>query len=194
MFAVLTFTDIVQTGTAFIAVVAGLMVMNGKLRGFLNANHLHSLGKMVFAWTGFWAYIYFCQHMLIWYANIPEETVYFIRRMENGWLPYLLVLPLLKFVVPFLLLVPREAKRNPKRLVPVALLILVAQFWELYVMVGPAIGHGEEAAHGHLPIVEFLVTLGFVGLFTLVFGWFLKRHDPVPLKDPAIGACLEYHT
>jgi hypothetical protein len=194
MFAVLTFTDIVQTGTAFVAVVAGLMVMNGKLRGFLNEHHLHSLGKMVFAWTGFWAYIYFCQHMLIWYANIPEETIYFIRRMENGWLPYLLLLPLLKFVVPFLLLVPREAKRNPRRLVPVALLILFAQFWELYVMVGPAIGHGEEAAHAHLPIIEFVVTLGFVGLFTLVFGWFLRRHDPVPLKDPSIGACMEYHT
>ena len=194
MFAVLTFTDIVQTGTAFIAVVAGLMVWNGKLKGFLNENHLHSLGKMVFAWTGFWAYIYFCQHMLIWYANIPEETVYFIRRMENGWLPYLILLPVLKFVVPFLLLVPREAKRNPKRLVPVAVLVLVAQFWELYVMVGPAIAHGEEVAHAHLPIVEFLVTLGFIGLFTLVFGWHLKRHDPVPLKDPAIGACLEYHT
>ena len=194
MFAVLTFTDIVQTGTAFIAVVAGLMVWNGKLKGFLNENHLHSLGKMVFAWTGFWAYIYFCQHMLIWYANIPEETVYFIRRMENGWLPYLILLPVLKFVVPFLLLVPREAKRNPKRLVPVAVLVLVAQFWELYVMVGPAIAHGEDVAHAHLPIVEFLVTLGFIGLFTLVFGWHLKRHDPVPLKDPAIGACLEYHT
>jgi hypothetical protein len=194
MFAVLTFTDIVQTGTAFIAVVAGLMVWNGKLKGFLNESHLHSLGKMVFAWTGFWAYIYFCQHMLIWYANIPEETVYFIRRMENGWLPYLVLLPVLKFVVPFVLLVPREAKRNPKRLVPVSVLILIAQFWELYVMVGPAVGHGEEAAHGHLPIVEFLVTLGFIGLFTLVFGWHLRRHDPVPLKDPAIGACLEYHT
>jgi hypothetical protein len=61
-------------------------------------------------------------------------------------------------------------------------------------MVGPAIGHGEEASHGHLPIVELAATLGFIGLFTLVFGWFLKRHDAVPLKDPAIRACLEYHT
>jgi hypothetical protein len=194
MFAVLTFTDIVQTGTAFVAVVTGLMVMNGKLPGFLNENHLHSLGKMVFAWTGFWAYIYFCQHMLIWYANIPEETIYFIRRMENGWLPYLLLLPVLKFVVPFLLLVPREAKRNPRVLVRVSILILLAQFLELYVMVGPAVGHGEEVAHAHVPLIEFVVTLGFVGLFTLVFGWHLRRHDPVPLKDPSIGACLEYHT
>jgi hypothetical protein len=194
MFAVLVFTDIVQTGTAFVAVVAGLFVMAGTLKGFLNENHLHSLGKMVFAATGFWAYIYFCQHMLIWYANIPEETAYFLRRMDNGWAPYLLLLPVLKFVVPFLLMVPREAKRNPARLVPVALLILIAQFWELYVMVGPAIGHGEAAAHAHLPIVEFAATVGFVGLFVLVFGFAIGRSNAVPLKDPAIGACLEYHS
>jgi len=68
-------------------------------------------------------------------------------------------------------------------------LILFAQFWELYVMVAPAIGHGHEAAHAHLPVVEFAATLGFLGLFTLVFGWSLARHDAVPLKDPAIAAC-----
>ncbi|MBP7569469.1 MAG: hypothetical protein KBA95_05360 [Acidobacteria bacterium] len=194
MFAVLVFTDIVQTGTAFVAVAAGLLVMSGTLRGFLNEHHLHSLGKMVFAATGFWAYIYFCQYMLIWYANIPEETTYFLRRADHGWLPYFAILPVLKFVVPFLLLLPRDAKRNPRKLVPVAVLLLFAQFWELYVMVGPALTHGVEAAHGHLPVVELAVTLGFLGLFTLVFGWALSRHDPVPLKDPALLECLEYHS
>ena len=191
MFAVLVFTDIVQTGTAFVAVAAGLLVMAGGLKGFVNENHLHSLGKMVFAATGFWAYIYFCQFMLIWYANLPEETVYFLRRAENGWLPYLLLLPALKFIVPFLLLVPRNAKRNPTMLVPVAALLLVAQFLELFVMVGPAVGHGEQAAHAHLPVVEFAATIGFLGLFTLVFGWALARHDAVPLKDPSLMECLD---
>jgi hypothetical protein len=194
MFAVLVFTDIVQTGTAFVALAAGLVVMAGRLKGFLNENHLHSLGKMVFASTGFWAYIYFCQFMLIWYANLPEETVYFLRRSENGWLPYMLLLPALKFVVPFLLLVPRDAKRSPRKLARVAVLLLVGQFLELFVMVGPALGHGEAAAHAHLPLVEFAVTLGFLGLFTLVFGWALARHDAVPLKDPALKECLEYQS
>jgi hypothetical protein len=194
MFAVLIFTDVLQTGTAFVAVVAGLFVSAGVLKGFINEHHLHSLGKMVFATTGFWAYIYFCQFMLIWYANIPEETVYFLRRADNGWLPYLLLLPVFKFVVPFLLMLPRAGKRSPGRLVPVALLILFAQFWELYVMVGPAVGHGGEAAHAHLPLVEFAGTVGFLGLFTLVFGWALGRHGAVPLKDPALVDCLEYHS
>ena len=194
MFAVLVFTDVLQTGTAFVAIVAGLFVSAGVLKGFLNENHLHSLGKMVFATTGFWAYIYFCQFMLIWYANIPEETVYFLRRADNGWLPYLLLLPVFKFVVPFLLMLPRAGKRSPGRLVPVAMLILFAQFWELYVMVGPAVGHGGAAAHAHLPLVEFAGTLGFLGLFTLVFGWALARHGAVPLKDPSLAECLEYHS
>jgi len=192
MFAVLVFTDVMQTGTAFVAVVAGLLVATGNLKGFVNENHIHSLAKMVFATTGFWAYIYFCQFMLIWYANLPEETAYFLRRSANGWLPYFLVLPVLKFVVPFLLLLSRDAKRNPVKLVPVAMLILFAQFWELYVMVGPAIGHGAEAAHGRLPWIELAATLGFLGLFTLVFGWSLGRHGAVPLKDPALAECLAY--
>lgn len=192
MFAVLVFTDVMQTGTAFVAVVAGLMVATGNLKGFINENHLHGLAKMMFAATGFWAYIYFCQFMLIWYANIPEETAYFLRRSANGWLPYFLILPVLKFVVPFLLLLPRDAKRNPVKLVPVAMLVIFAQFWELYVMVGPAIGHGAEAAHGRLPGVELLTTLGFLGLFVLVFGWSLGRQPAVPLKDPALAECLAY--
>jgi hypothetical protein len=194
MFAVLVFTDVMQTGLAYVAVVAGLVVMAGKLEGFVNENHLHSLGKMLFAATGFWAYIYFCQFMLIWYANIPEETVYFLKRADHGWLTYLMALPALKFVVPFVLMLPRDAKRNPRKLVPLAFVILFAQFIELYVMVGPAIGHGEHAAHAHLPLVEFASTLGFLGLFTLVFGWALARHDAVPVKDPALMECLEYHS
>ena len=193
MFAVVVFTDVVQTGAAFVAVVVGLLMMSGRLEGWVNENHLHSLGKMVFASTGFWAYIYFCQFLLIWYANLPEETVYFLRRSENGWLPYFLGLPVLKFVLPFLLLLPREAKREPYRLVPISLLIVFAQFWELYLMVGPALGHGEHAAHGHVPVVEFLVTAGFLGLFLLVFGWDLRRHAAVPLKDPALESSLHYH-
>ena len=131
MFAVLVFTDVMQTGVAYVALAVSLLVGAGALKGFVNEHHLHSLGKMLFAWTGFWAYIYFCQFMLIWYANIPEETVYFLKRTSEGWLPYMLALPVLKFVVPFLVMIPRQAKRAPGRLVPVALLILVAQFLEL---------------------------------------------------------------
>lgn len=194
MFAVLVFTDVSQTGTAFVTLVAALLVSAGALKGFLNENHLHNIGKMLFAWTGFWAYIYFCQFMLIWYANLPEETTYFLRRTDNGWMPYMVALPLLKFVVPFVLMLPRDAKRKASRLIPVAVLVLFAQFWELFLMVAPALGHGADAAHAHIPVVELAGTVGFIGLFTLVFGWALQRHNPVPLKDPGLAECLHYQS
>ena len=194
MFAVLVFTDVIQTGTAFVAIVAGLLVMTGQFKDFVREDHLHALGKMVFSATGFWAYIYFCQFMLIWYANLPEETAYFIRRWENGWMPYLLALPLLKFVVPFGLLIPRAAKRRPSALIGIGAILLAAQFLELYVMVGPALGHGEHVPHAHFPGAEFLVTLGFLGAFVLVFSRSLSAHGAVPVKDPAISASLAYHT
>jgi len=193
MFAVLTFTDMVQTGTAFVAIVASMLILKGTLKGFLNENHLHSLVKMMFAATGFWAYIYFCQFLLIWYGNLPEETIYFITRWQSGWQPYLLALPLLKFIIPFIYLAPRENKRNPKKVIVMAVLLLIAQFWELFIMVRPAVGHGAEKAHAAMPIFEALITLGFVGLFVLTFSWALGRAGAVPLKDPYLRQCLEYH-
>ncbi len=193
MYVVVTFTDTIQTGTAFVAVIVGVLMLRGRLNGFVNENHLHSLAKMMFAATGFWAYIYFCQYLLIWYANIPEETSYFITRAENGWVAYLIILPLVKFLVPFIVMVPRNNKRKPGRVIAMALLILVAQFWEMLMLVSPAIGHGGHGAHAHLPWVEALVTLGFVGLFFLVFAWSLRRHNPVPLKDPRLRECIGFH-
>ena len=193
MYAVLIFTDLVQTGTAFVALVVSVLIQKNGFGPFVNENHLHSLTKMMLAATGFWAYIYFCQFMLIWYGNIPEETIYFITRWENGWGTYLLALPVLKFLIPFVVLAPRENKRKVGRVIPVAVLILLAQFVELFMLVSPAIGHGQHAAHAHLPWVEFLVTLGFFGLFFLVFAFTLERHKPVPLKDPRIREALHYH-
>ena len=190
MFAVLTFTDMMQSGLAVVVLVGSVFVLQGRLKGFVNQNHLHGAGKMLFAATGFWAYIFFCQFLLIWYSNIPEETIYFVKRWDNGWLPYLLVLPVVKFAVPFLYMLPRTHKRCPKALLFPAILILLAQFWELYLMVGPGIGHGEHAAHAHPPLVELAVTAGFGGLFFLVFSWSFGRHNPVPLKDPNLRASL----
>jgi len=194
MYAVLTFTDMMQTGLAFMALVTAGLMMGGRLNGFVNENHLHSLGKMLFAATGFWAYIFFCQFLLIWYANIPEEVVYFVRRFDNGWLPYLMLLPFLKFVLPFIVLVPRIAKRTPAIVMLMSLVILIGQFFELYLLVAPGLGaHGEHGAHAHAPLIEAGVTAGFVGAFYLVFALSYGRNSPVPVKDPRLRKCLELH-
>jgi len=194
MYAVVTFTDMMQSGAALVSLTVAIFMLTGRLTPFLNENHLHDIAKIMYAFTGFWAYIYFCQFLLIWYGNLPEETLYFIARWSNGWLPYLALLPIVKFVIPFIYLTPRENKRRPKRVITMALLILLAQFLELYIMVSPSIGHGEHATQGHLPISEFLVFLGFAGAFYLVFTWVLSKHHPVPIKDPLLGQSMHHHT
>jgi hypothetical protein len=194
MYAVLTFTDMMQSGLAVVCLAASILVVRGQLGGFLGPEHLHSAGKMLFATTGFWAYIAFCQFLLIWYVNIPEETSYYLRRAENGWLAWSVGLPMLKFVVPFLLLVPRNNKRLPIRLASISVLILAAQFVEMFLMVSPSLGHGEHVAHAHLPLVEVLATAGFMGLFFIFFARALSSRPPVPLKDPELRECLHSHS
>jgi hypothetical protein len=193
MFSVLLFTDIMQTGLAVIALVAAVFVARGVMKGVINENHLHDVTKMAYAFTGFWAYIYFCQYLLIWYPNIPEETTYFLARQENGWLTWLLVLPVIKFVIPFIWLTPREAKRKPWSVIPMMILLLVGQFVELFVMVSPSLSHGHEAVHAFMPMWELGITLGFIGAFMLLAGWVFSRHAAVPVKDPYLGAGLHHH-
>jgi hypothetical protein len=193
MFSVLIFTDIMQTGLAVVSLIVAVFVWRGVLKGVLNESHLHDITKMAYAFTGFWAYIYFCQYLLIWYANIPEETTYFLARQEHGWLTWLLVLPVIKFVIPFIWLTPREAKRKPWSVIPMMILLLVGQFLELFVMVSPSLAHGHEAAHAFLPLWEAGITLGFLGAFVLVTGWSFSRRAAVPARDPYLNAGLHHH-
>ncbi len=193
MFAVLTFTDLMQTGLAFFCLVGAWLVARDRLGPFANADHLHSAGKMMFAFTGFWAYIWFCQFLLIWYANLPEEVEYFLTRMDHGWLPFTLVLPVVKFVIPFVFLVPRESKRRPGRVAFWAIWIVAAQILELFLMVTPALGHGEQPVEAYVPWIEPLIALGFLGAFTLVFSWTYGLRAPVPVKDGRVMDCLHYH-
>ena len=191
MYAVMTFTDMMQTGLAFMSLVAAWYLLTGRLKGFVTENHLHDVAKMMYAFTGFWAYIYFCQFLLIWYGNLPEETMYFLAR-GDGWLPYMIVLPFVKFVIPFVVLTSRHVKRHPVAVAAFSLLVLLAQFFHLFLLVAPAVGaHG---AHAHVPWLEFLVFLGFAGAFYLVFSISMKRHAPVPLKDPFLRQAIEHHT
>jgi hypothetical protein len=159
----------------------------------LNENHLHDVTKMAYAFTGFWAYIYFCQYLLIWYPNIPEETSYFLARQEHGWLIWLLVLPVVKFVIPFIWLTPREAKRKPWSVIPMMLLLLVGQFLELFVMVSPSLSHGHEASHAFAPVWEIGISLGFLGAFVLLVGFAFTRHSAIAVRDPYLSAGLKHH-
>ena len=179
----------------FQSVFAGLILISAWLRKEhpqyqkqINENHLHDMGKYLFASTLFWAYIAFSQYMLIWYANLPEETTFFIPRSKGAWGVISLSLIFLKFIVPFLILLPRQVKRNWHYMVYMASLILLMQFVDLYWLIYP---HYDS----HVPRfgwVEIALFLFFAGVFIRGTLHFLKKHSPVPLKDPRAKEALSH--
>jgi hypothetical protein len=119
----------------------------GLLAGHLTRDHLRDLGTLLFAFSSFWAYIWFSQYLLIWYVNNPEEARYFVLRQEEPWEALFIGNLVLNWGIPFVVLLFRPAKESPWVLGAVALVILVGRWLDLYLMILPPLG-GSEAVLG----------------------------------------------
>lgn len=191
MYGVYCFAGLFYSTLALIAVVVVLLQRTGKLAGLVTADHLHDLGKFMFAFSVFWAYIAFSQFMLIWYANQPEETGYYLERLKHGWAAVSLFLLLGKFLTPFFLLLPRDSKRNPSMLLGVGLFMLVAQWVDVLWLVQPNLNPFKEG-----PVVGWIelgVAAGFIGVFGLVVARFLGQNNIVAIGDPRLSETLAHH-
>jgi hypothetical protein len=189
MFGVYCFAGLFYSTLASVCLVTVYLKGKGKLDGIVNDNHLHDLGKFMFAFTVFWAYIGFSQFMLIWYANLPEETGYFIRRFHGGWLYLSVFLVAGKFLTPFVLLLPRDSKRNPRILTGVGIFMLFAQWIDVLWMVQPEF-FKEGPVVGPL---EIGIALGFLGLFGLCVSRFLAKNNIVAVGDPRLKESVFHH-
>jgi hypothetical protein len=189
MFGWYVFASWWVTGLATIT----LIVVNLKDAGYLkmvNANHLHDLGKFVFAFSVFWTYIWFSQFMLIYYANIPEETVYFIERLQHSpysWIFYANLI--LNFVLPFLLLMTRDAKRHMAMLKVVCPIVIVGHWFDFYNMVTP----GIMQYNGGIGLLEIGLACIFFALFLWVSLSALSRMPLVAKNHPMMGESLNHH-
>ncbi len=152
-------------------------------------DHLHDLGKLLFAFSTFWMYLWFSQYMLIWYANIPEETTYFVQRLHGYWASLFVLDMVLNWIGPFFALLPRRNKQNPNVLVKVCIVLLAGRWLDLYLMIMPLFA-GKRLSIG---IVEAGLAAGGFGLFMLAFLRVLRRAPLVPLKDPFLADSLHYH-
>jgi len=148
----------------------------------VNESHMHDLGKWMFAISMLWSYLFFSQFMLIWYSNIPEEVTYYIARMFTDYkVPFLLMF-LVNFMVPFYVLIARDAKRNPKFLVPVAFLIFIGHFADVYLLVIP----GTMFDHNEFGLFEIGLFLGFLGLFINRTLSTLSKAPLIPKNHPML--------
>lgn len=158
----------------------------GRLPG-VRTDHLYNLGGLMFAFTVFWSYIGFAQYMLMWYANMPEEIFWYQARIDGPWRPVILLLAGLHFVLPFFVLVARDAKGSPKALRRMAVLILAAHALDLYWLVFPALRQGVLLSWPELSFA--LLALG-VGL--LVARRAMALGEDMPAGDPLLPQGLEF--
>lgn len=188
MFGWYSFASFWVTGIAVIT----LVVIYVKRKGYLDVvkdSHLHDLGILMFAFSIFWTYLIFCQFMLIWYANIPEETAYFRQRYDHYmWLFYTIFI--MNFVAPFLVLMSRDAKRKKQVLVIAACIIIVGHFIDFYLMVMPG-AVGNNAGFG---LAEISPLLFFAGLLIFVVFTNLTKANLVPKNHPFLDESLHHST
>ncbi len=183
MFAVYVFAGTFVQGIAAMTLAAVL------LRKFISSpngspteDQLHDLGKMLFAFSTFWAYIWTCQYLLIWYGNIPEEVTHYIPRTNGPWL-YLFALNLIvNWVIPFVVLLSASRKRSPKILAAISILLLLGHWLDLYQLIMPTFRTMPS-----LGMPEIVITVGYMALLFLLFVNALRRAPIVPLNDPILN-------
>ncbi|MBI5083387.1 MAG: hypothetical protein HZB13_02165 [Acidobacteria bacterium] len=171
-----------------IAICLGLR-RAGYLTNSIREEHYHDLGKWLFALTVFWAYISFSQYMLIWYGNLPEENVWFQRRLVGSWANFRPLLIACHFIIPFFTLMPRASKRNLKLLGFFAGWMIVMHYCDLFWQVMPVL-HAKGFAFSWMDPAAWLAVGSTYGL---VFWSGFRRTPLVPVGDPRLEQCLAFH-
>jgi hypothetical protein len=197
MWGVYYFASCGLASVSAIAVVGFLLRQAGKLDGLVTSEHSHDLGKLVFAFTVFWAYITFSQYFLIWYSNIPEETAWFYNRQAHGYQWLFIVMVAGHFVLPFLLLIWRGTKRNMKLLTIMGLymilMVVMDMVWIIRPMVDMGVGDDASAASGLGTIwLDIAGVVAVLGLFAGVAALKVAKSPLLPLKDPMLHECLKH--
>ncbi len=192
MFGVYFFAGSVVSAVALLCVVLCTLRIQGKLGPTFTKEHQHDLGKLLFAFTVFWAYITLCQYFLIWYSNIPEETAFYIKRQTGTWRYVSIAIAVGHFAMPFLFLLIRDLKRNAHTLRLVALWMLVMHAVDLIYMVRPVI---EKGGGPKLGAMAWIDVAGILGPVCLLLGFLVMRIGStplVPLKDPRLHEVLTH--
>ena len=186
-FTVYVFAGLMVSGLAALTLIV-IALERGRLHGVIGPGHLHDLGTLLFTFSTFWAYIWLSQYLLIWYADLPEEIPHYLRRTEGAWLlPFLLNLAV-NWVLPFAVLLSRAAKRSPRVLAAVCVLLLFGHWLDLYLLIMP-----ETMGGPALGPLELLLPAGFAALFALLTARALARAPLLPRGDPFLVESLERH-
>jgi len=189
MFSWYTFASSFVSGIALI-VLWVIYLKNRGLLHYTNEEHLHDLGKFMFAFSVFWTYLWFSQYMLIWYSNIPEETVYFKHRVQGAWSGIFILNLVINFVCPLLILMKRASKRNYTLLTFMAVLIIFGHWIDFNQMIMGSLSKD----HVTLGWLDFGVLALYAGMIILFVGGALAKVPLVSRSNPFLKESIIHHT
>lgn len=191
IFGVYFFSGSVVSALAAVTLATVLLKEKGYLHPRITNDHLYSLGGLMFAFVNFWAYIAFSQFLLIWYANLPEESFWFIQKWHGTWAIFSIGLIVIQFLVPYIALVSQPSKMNPKNLKFVSVWLLFAHLFDLFWLVMPGIPSLEN---GYVfSWIDLVFPISVVGIILLVFNLKAKKENLVPIGDPKLKRGLDFH-
>jgi hypothetical protein len=162
----------------------------------LGSRHFHDIGKLMLALVMVWAYFNFSQFLIIWSGNLPEETRWYLTRMEGTWGVIGVLLILFHFAFPFLVLLNRDLKHSAKRLSLVAIFILVLRLVDMYYLIGPSprIGmHGQEVDFiNSFSWMDVVAPFAVGGIWLWWFFGELLKRPLVPVNDPFLENAIKH--
>ncbi len=176
---------------AFAVAILVVLAAFPPISDVLRADRLHDLGKLMLAMTMVWAYFSFSQWLIIWMANLPEEISWYIYRIKNGWQWVALALIVLQFALPFVLLLSRDLKRDAKKLVPVALLVIVMRVVDMFWLVAPNPFPGPTYRHIALHWTYIAAPVALMGLWLALFAWNLSKRPILVANEPQLPRLWE---
>ena len=200
MWGVNVFAASALSSMALIIIIVGYLKQTGHFKNIVSDEHFHIMGKLMLAFTIFWAYITFSQYFLIWYANVPEETQFYGIRNTGGWWLLSIGLTFLHFLVPFVVLLKRNVKKSIPMIMGIAAYILCVHLLEIYWWILPQRGpvlYDASAGQGARLFLDFgldllaLVTIG--GLYGFFFFRRLAKGSIYPCGDPRLEESVNLH-
>jgi hypothetical protein len=191
IFGVYYFAGTVVGALAAVTIAVVILKEKGYFDPWMTEDHLFSLGALLFAFINFWAYIAFSQFLLIWYADLPEETMWFLTRWNGSWAVFSILLILVHFAVPYFVLLTQPSKKNPKILKFIAIWLLFAHLFDLFWLIMPNM---ESIKSGYtFSWIDLVLPIAGTGLVILVFNLRAKRENLIPIGDPKLKRGIDFH-